>query len=181
MTVKEIKPKMFCLEYRQEPGDKDYGSCLYARFMFNLDRYELSIISDCGNYGHKWVETPSHESFLQLMARIDEDYLIRKIYGSENIFDYEKSKMATYQYCDDGTGDTEALDELFGDYDFYGIPESAESFCNGLSKACDWIDNPWLCVVYEYPPDVLKIASVFENYIKPAIKIMLQSDLVDNE
>ena len=86
MTVKEIKPKMFCLEYRQEPGDKDYGSCLYARFMFNLDRYELSIISDCGNYGHKWVETPSHESFLQLMARIDEDYLIRKIYGSENIF-----------------------------------------------------------------------------------------------
>lgn len=55
MTVKEINPRILTLEYRQEKGDEGYGSCLWARFMFNLDRYELSITSDCGNYGYKWV------------------------------------------------------------------------------------------------------------------------------
>ena len=39
MTVKEINPNILTLEYRQEKTDKDYGSCLWARFMFNLDRY----------------------------------------------------------------------------------------------------------------------------------------------
>lgn len=180
MTVKEIKPKMFCLEYRQEPGDKDYGSCLWARFMFNLDRYELSIVSDCGNYGYKWVETPNSESFLQLMSRCDEGYIINKLYGHEDIFDYEKSKAAVYEnYCDDDN--KEEIDDIFDELEIYGAPETAESFCKELSKASEYIDEPWLCVVYEFPPNVLKIASVFENCIKPAIKIMLQSDLVDNE
>ena len=83
MTVNIVKPNMLCLEYRQEKEDKDYGSCLWARFTFNLDRYELTITSDCGNYGYKWVETPKSESFLELMARCDEGYILDKIYGKE--------------------------------------------------------------------------------------------------
>lgn len=62
MTVKEIVPNILCLEYRQDREDKDYGTCLWARFMFNLDRYEMTITSDCGNYGYKWCETPDSES-----------------------------------------------------------------------------------------------------------------------
>lgn len=43
-TVKEINPNIFCLEYRQDKEDADYGSCLWARFLFNLDKYELNKI-----------------------------------------------------------------------------------------------------------------------------------------
>lgn len=92
MTVNIVKPNMLCLEYRQEKEDKDYGSCLWARFTFNLDRYELTITSDCGNYGYKWVETPKSESFLELMVRCDEVYILDKIYGSPDVFDYEETK-----------------------------------------------------------------------------------------
>ena len=48
VKVTEIQPNIVALEYRQEQSDKDYGSCLWARFYFNLDRYELTIVSDCG-------------------------------------------------------------------------------------------------------------------------------------
>ena len=78
MTVKEIKPEIVVLEYRQDKDDEDYGSCLWARFYFNLDKYELFVLSDCGNYGYKWCETLGSESFLELMARIGEDYLLWK-------------------------------------------------------------------------------------------------------
>lgn len=73
MTVKEIPVNIRCLEYRQDKADTDYGSCLYARFYLNLDKYELNIISDVGNYAYQWVATPEHESFLELMARITDE------------------------------------------------------------------------------------------------------------
>ena len=39
---------MVHLEYKHLEGDVPHGGCRVARFSFNLDRYELSIISDCG-------------------------------------------------------------------------------------------------------------------------------------
>lgn len=69
---------IICLEYRQEREDEDYGSCLWARFYFNLDKYELMIMSDCGSYGYGWVETPETESFLQLMSRCGKYYILKK-------------------------------------------------------------------------------------------------------
>ena len=72
MKVETINPRILVLEYRQEKGDKDYGSCLWADFYFNLDKYDLTILSDVGNYGYAyWSVTPS-ESFLELMTRIGE-------------------------------------------------------------------------------------------------------------
>lgn len=45
-------PPLISLYFCQERGDPDYGSCLWAVFNFDLERYELSITSDCGNYAY---------------------------------------------------------------------------------------------------------------------------------
>lgn len=170
MTVKEIKPNMLVLEYRQDKKDKDYGSCLWARFYFNLDRYELSIVSDCGNYGYKWVETPKGESFLELMVRCDKDYLLGKLYGSADIFNYEDTKAKFYKYFGKKKYNKEKLDEIFGEMELYGEPETSSEFLrifedNNDGDFCD----AWEYVKFDYPANVLKIVSVFDECIRPKI------------
>lgn len=175
MTVNEIKPNTLCLEYRQEKGDKDYGSCLWARFMFNLDRYELTITSDCGNYGYKWCES-TKESFLELMARCDYGYMLDKLYGRANIFDYEATKKHIYEilgnYDDD---DKEKLDEIFDECECYGEPESAEEFLQVFGRNNDgYFTDMWEYVQYDYPANALKIVQVFEDCIRPKIREFLK-------
>lgn len=170
MKVTEIQPNIVVLEYRQEPSDKDYGSCLWARFYFNLDRYELTIVSDCGEYGYKWYEA-KEESFLELMSRIDEDYLIGKLYGYPDVFDYEASKRNVYEYCD--RIDKEELDEAFEEIECNGYPETEESFIRGVESEIGGIDETWNLVEKVYPANALKICNVFEKAIKPRIKEIL--------
>ena len=67
------------ISYRQEKGDSDYGTCLWADFEFDTINYRLQIMSDCGNYSYKWVPTPGKESFFGLCRRIKPDYLLSKI------------------------------------------------------------------------------------------------------
>ena len=73
------KPEIITISYRQERGDSDYGSCLWARFNFDTKNYHLSIESDCGSYANGWVPTPKSESFMHLCARFDKEYLLDKI------------------------------------------------------------------------------------------------------
>lgn len=170
MTVNEIKPNLLILECKQEPNDKDYGSCLWARFAFNLNRYELSITSDCGTYGHKWVETPS-ESFLHLMGRCDSSYILGKIYGRPDIFDFEETKKNIYKTFSVDDDDKELLDKIFEQFEYE--PESQDDFVKTFEeyyKQYSDIDADdyyvWQCVEHTYPMNVLKICEIFENYIK---------------
>lgn len=179
MTIKEIEPRMKIIEYRQEPGDKDYGSCLWARFCFNLDRYEMSITSDCGNYGYKWCETPDSESFLHLMARCDKWYIINKIYGYEDIFDYELTKKRLLESCGGDEEDLEKLKDIF-EYieDIYGEPDTADSFVRvfeeeDIDKYFESYDI-WQEIEYVFPANALKICEVFDEHIRPYIKTMLE-------
>ena len=121
--------------------------------------------------GYKWYESPS-ESFLELMARVDEGYLIEKLYGSPDVFDYEKSKQKVYEYCEDSMT-KEELDEAFENIEDWGYPETEESFVRGLDEHIAWLDDVYYFVEKEYPPDVLKICNVFEVAIKPEIKEIL--------
>ena len=178
MKVNEIKPNILCLEYRQEKEDEDYGSCLWARFMFNLDRYELSITSDCGNYGYKWCETPNSESFLKLMARTDDGYMLDKLYGRANVFDYESTKEKIYEYFGEEEEDKEKLDEIFDEMELYGgEPDNASEFMrifedNNNNDFCD----VWEMLEFDYPSNALKIVSVFKECIQPYIRKMLESE-----
>ena len=50
-----------------------------AIFNFDLERYELTITSDCGSYAYGWVPTPRSENFMHLMARLESGYLLDKL------------------------------------------------------------------------------------------------------
>ena len=182
MTVKEINPRILTLEYRQEKGDKDYGSCLWAQFMFNLGRYELSITSDCGNYAYKWVETTKSESFLELMARCDKGYILGKLYGEPDIFDYDKTKERFYDaYTEDE--EKEMLDDIFLDMEIYGQPETGEGFIKEFDSLDEdnYFQGSWEFIKYVYPSDALKIVDVFDTAIRPYIKkILKERGMVSN-
>lgn len=176
MEVKEIPVNIRCLEYRQDKADMEYGSCLYARFYFNLDKYELNIISDCGNYAYQWAATPEHESFLELMARITDDYLLGKLCGSPKEFDYDATKANFYDNVDD-ENDKKHLDEIFEEIECICIPDNGENFIELFKQEDDgrWCDV-WEYLTYEYTANQKKIVSVFENHIQPAIRKMVKAE-----
>ena len=176
MTVKEISVNIRCLEYRQDKTDKNYGSCLYARFYFNLDKYELTIISDVGDYAYQWYATPDHESFLELMARITEGYLLIKLCGYPTEFDYKATKSRFYE-CADDEEEEKLLDEIFEKIERECIPESGDTFFELFTQKNDgsWSDI-WNYLVYGYTPNQKKIASVFKNHIQPAIRKMVKAE-----
>ena len=178
MIVNEIKPNILVLEYKQEPQDQDYGSCLWARFSFNLDRYELNISSDCGSFGYKWAETPKSESFLHLMARCDQGYMLNKLYGNADIFDYNATKEEAYKILASNEEDKEALDNIFEllEIDTYGVPTTEREFCTKfLENNDDYFDDydVWNLPIKVYPSNVKKIISVFYDCIRPKIKEIL--------
>lgn len=178
MTVKEINPRILTLEYHQEKDDKDYGSCLWARFMFNLDRYELSITSDCGNYAYKWVETPKSESFLELMARCDKWYILSKLYGEPDIFSYDETKESAYEmYAYDGE-DKQKMDEIFENIEIEYEPTEATDFLRAFDEYNDgYFIDTFELPKYVYPSDALKIVDIFDTAIRPYINnILLKSE-----
>lgn len=176
MTVKEIPVNIRCLEYRQDRSDADYGSCLYARFYFNIDKHELSIVSDCGNYGYQWVATPETESFLKLMSRISSDYLIHKLCGDPREFDYDATKANFYRYADD-EDDKKRLDAIFEEIESNFVPFAGETFLELFEREDDgWWSDAWGYVKYCYNPNQKKIVEIFENIIQPVIRELLQEE-----
>ena len=116
MKTKLVHPRTVFVETRQERQDSDYGSCLWARFCFNLDNYELTVTSDCGSYAYGWTPTPDSESFLALMSRINKDYLLEKI-AEKSVVDTEPTYTNVIQYLTDlCDGDPDMLEELHGQY-----------------------------------------------------------------
>lgn len=41
-------PHIIELEYRQEKGDPDYGSCMWAVFLFDIERYDMRLCRIAG-------------------------------------------------------------------------------------------------------------------------------------
>lgn len=191
--VKEIKPSIIVLEFRQEPGDPDYGSCLWAEFVLDLDAYSLSVLSDCGNYGYSWVPTPNSESFLQLMARVEPDYLLDKI-SYRTVIDTEAAFTAFQKLIDengvdpyepDACGgpviDLDKLQTVCGmDLDRDIVDGAKELFRGTPMEDVDEYDL-WCCISRDFPLTAKKIAEVFENYIAPKCRELAASDGVQKE
>lgn len=176
------KPEIMTISYRQTREDKDYGSCLWARFNFDVKHYHLSIESDCGSYGNGWVPTPDHETFLHLCSRFEEGYLLDKI-DNRSVVDGE----ATYK----------ALMEYLEDYDSFAFEALSEEQREELECACitsrtaddvmrsvldDLECTPFpscismydiaYCIEMTYPRDAKKIAEIFEDHIQPILREM---------
>lgn len=183
MTITVEKPEIITLLYRQEKTDADYGSCLWARFQFDLKNYTLHIEGDCGNYSYGWYPTPDTESFMKLCARFDCYYLLDKI-SSRSIIDSEKTWKAVKELVEQLLDDL-LLDNL-DEYDWEQL-ESACYHCNDERDVFDGVvevlkdtelrgryeaEDIWCSIEKGYPANAKKIVSVFTNCIQPFIKDM---------
>ena len=172
-------PHIIELEYRQEKGDPDYGSCMWAVFLFDIERYDMLIMSDCGNYSYGWVPTPESESFLHLMDRLDDEYILEKL-SSQTVIDVESTKKAVMEYIEDLA-------------DAFSVQLKEEDVCN-LENACyqsderdilDEIHGALLytdldgktddydllcCIEKDYPAGAKKIVEVIMQYVNPKLR-----------
>ena len=173
--VNTERKNIITVSFHQEKGDEDYGTCMWADFHFNLDEYELMIMSDCGNYSYGWCKTPKAESFMRLMRRIGSDYLLGKI-SDRTDFDLEESKRDTIRGLEDyyfqSTDDMkEAVDEI-NDVDC----GTAETFCHDVFEILDRynVNDAYELInaSEDYPVGAKKIVAIFAEHIQPALAEM---------
>ena len=182
--VTQENRNLLILRYTQNQGDEDYGTCMWADFLFDLDEYQLNINSDCGSYSYGWVSTPT-ESFLKLMARINMGYLLGKI-AKEDCVDVDATRghlesLLEEEVCAENLTESSAEhlmmrleDELSSNY---GPAEMVGALlqCNEAygSEGLDWESFDW-AVETDYSANAKKIAEVFEEFIQPKIKELLE-------
>lgn len=77
MTCTMQKVEITRFYYRQERGDKDYGTCLWAFFDVNAPEGTITIQGDRGHYAYTWPE--KNDQFWKLCARMDGEYMIHKM------------------------------------------------------------------------------------------------------
>lgn len=177
MKLERIKPRIITIRLTQEESDPDYGSCLWAVFKLDLDRYEISITGDCGNYSCGWHPTPKTESFLHLIGRMDDGYFLDKI-ASRSRIDQQGTYNCVLQLLE-GKGiaidaidedDRDALLAACGSYitDSHGVLSEIRDVLEEMevSKQVDTFDLCG-CIEMDYTPSQKKIAEVFGKYIRP--------------
>lgn len=172
--VKIVKPNILVLEYKD---CKNY-ECPEAIFTFNLDRYELNICTCRGHCGYKWHETPNRESFLHLMSRVDKYYLLDKLFGEPNVFDYTETKdnMLNDYNVPILRRVFEKLEEVYGecfrsDEDFVGkFDEVSGAFTQYNSSDC------YGHLKYRYSEHALMIVDIFMTDIRNKLKELLASE-----
>lgn len=184
MKVTIEQPRIITLLYKQEKGDPDYGSCMWARFYLDQDNYTMSIKSDCGNYNYGWVLTPKSESFLQLLARMGKDYLLGKI-SSESVVDGNATWEAVEaMIADAASWEGEELDlRMWKDikaacYEGNDARDIVEALENALLPTdlygkLDFVQT-YGSIVYDYPASAKKIVEVFDTCIRPKIRELME-------
>ena len=177
-----LKSNIITIGFRQEREDPDYGSCTWANFHLDLETYDLMIMSDCGNYSYGWPPTPKSESFLHLMSRVNDDYLLGKLSTVSEI-DTTKTFRRVLKY----------MKELADESNTYLDEEDIEDLklcCYGCSQreiaddVYSWLDTHYgmrqllcdeylyNCIYMDHPENAYKIVSVFKEHIQPKIKEM---------
>ena len=196
MRIEVEKPNIVRVSYHQEQGDPYYGSCLWAYYDFDLDKYMLNIQSDCGNAAYRWVATPKTESFLHLMTRINEDYLINKLYRETNVnIDATLAEVKDWlgigedeDYQLDLSDDEreereEALEELkdlFGEWGSIS-PDAAGHILEEWNSDHGFdLDCVWERVVTDFTAWQKRIVQIFRDYIQPKIREMVREEADNN-
>lgn len=180
--VEIVKPKIITFEFHQEKEDDDYGSCLWARFNFDLENYCLQIASDCGDYGSSWIPTPKTETFLQLMTRCDTDYLLRKL-STESEIDVDATYLAVKEFVVDSLG-KEWSNSLYQSISDACCLHNESDVYNELVKVLEdhniCLDpnqyELFSCIQKTYPRPAKRIINIFDKYIRPEIRKYLKGE-----
>lgn len=187
-VVTKRVPQLVSFSFHQEKDDADYGSCLWAIFNFDLERYELTITSDCGSYAYGWVPTPRFENFMHLMARLESGYLLDKL-ADPCVVDTEATFSAVKRLMDDYGVDLSERND-WGDliFDMDEIKRCCdqnterdahdllrEQFRNTPMEDCDDYEL-WCCIEKTFTTNAKKIVQVFMDYIQPKCKEISNSE-----
>lgn len=196
MMIEMEKPNIVRIAFYQESGDPHYGQCLWAYFDFDLDKYMLNIQSDAENGQYRWYATPESESFLQLCSRIDDGYLIHKMYHDRQVVDVD----ATIEGLRDdlGIGKDEpddsltseeveereqALEDLRELLDENGGEAASRDTAINIMESVFNDDHPdfelydiWERVCMDYTAGQKRIVQIFKDYVQPKIREILEGD-----
>ena len=197
MKIEVQNPNIIRVAYHQEPGDHLYGSCLWAYYDFDLDKYMMNVQSDCGNAAYRWCATPKTERFLKLMARMNDDtYLVEKLYGDPKRVDVDATIKELREWL--GIGEDEDLkDESISDDDREEM-EAALEWLEGLLEDHSFLDKDtaeaiienWnneheyeLDAVYErivtdYTAWEKRVVQIFIEHIRPKIAELATKEAV---
>lgn len=182
MRIEVQRPNIIRIAYLPDPSDKEYPACTWALFDFDTDEWLLNIQSDVGEFAHGWPVGKS-ETFLQLCARMNDDYLERKLFHEKyTVFD-EKATIEDFrEYFQECEYDEDRIEELLEDlrlrldeYDLEDCVPLAEYLVD------EWNDENHLEIdcAYEHVASDLtawqkRIVRIFVDYIQPKIREMLK-------
>ena len=182
MKIEAGKPNIVRISFHQEKGDPHYGSCMWAYFDFDLDKYMLNIQSDAGDASYRWVATPDHESFLHLMARVNDDYLMNKLFR-ETVVDEAATRDALLECLtemeldeDDINNAADALEYIFDDYSVernIGLAQAIVEKWNSDNDLC--IDEAYSYVQTDFTAGEKRIVQIFADYIQPKIQELVKA------
>lgn len=172
MKITEISPNLKQYMFRQEKGDEDYGSCLWAIFSLDLSNFSLSIVSDCGDFSYKWPAS-DRETFLHLMSRVRKNYLLEKLSG-EPSFDLEASIETTIKNIEENEPEENRekviaqIEELKEREDM--TEDIFDDECYDIFTSIGWCDECEAKIVRTYPSRAEKIVDIFIDCVQPLIK-----------
>ncbi|MEG1564854.1 MAG: hypothetical protein RR365_14195 [Bacteroides sp.] len=173
-TLEIVQPEIIQFEFRQEKTDPDYGNCMWATFRIDTKNYDLMIMSDCGNYAYGWHITPT-ESFLHLLSRLDEGYLLEKL-SSQTVVDAEatlssiKKLIADYGCEDEVQPDWDEIEGACVSRNGFEVVAGLMDLFKGTEmENCD-IGDIYNCIEIDYPTRAKKIVEIFEQYVAPKCK-----------
>lgn len=192
MKIEALKPNIVRIAIHQEQNDPHYGSCLWGYYDFDLDRYMLNIQSDCGDAAYRWCETPDTESFLHLMARIDDDYLMHKLFKAEEV-DVSATVAEVMEwlgigededYQDDSLTDEEREEREEALKDLERLLNDAPQSYGTVEKTLfDWnddhdfdIDCIYERIVTDFTAWQKRIVEIFRDYVQPKIREIIREE-----
>lgn len=168
MISKIATPNITQIKLQFEREEEMYHRCMWARINLDNDNYSLSAETDCGSYSYHWQPTDS-ESFLELMCRINKDYLLGKI-SNEDLFDCNKTTKNILNYCED-----EGLAEQIKQIETSSMQEYVVEL-NDIDEedTYDGLDiYEYAC--YRYPYGAITFCEMFEKYVQPLVRKHLEN------
>lgn len=173
MKSEIIVPNITQIKLRFEREEDMYYRCMWARINFDNDNYTLTAETDCGSYSYCWQPTDS-ESFLELMCRINKDYLLNKI-ANEDRFDCDETTENILKYWEDIIVMKEELVEQIKQIEASSMQEYIEEL--------DYIDEEdifdsldmYEYACYKYPYGAITFCEIFEKYVQPLIRKHLEN------
>ena len=175
MEVKIEKPNILQILVRPDKTEELYSKCMWLRITFDLDNWSMNCQSDCGNYSYGWC-VEKHRVFLELMAVIDKDYLLRKV-SDRTIFDLDasKRKVKDWIFMDEDLTSKEK-DKCYEEVDKIEYCNE-DNFLLELKKiknVSNYYDL-WECIEKDYPTAAKTFVQIFDEIIQPKIKEYLAS------